>query len=215
MPLVCDAGFCGRCRLVGLRLARRARRGWTCPSAGLKASCKRTGPSNWASFLVLLWCSFFLESSTRLLLRRRVRGGSDVFQTHACDIFLVGRGSVMMSAAGSQFAIEARSTLLHLLHAPNARGRRARELSVEAVSTAALTGLRRGAAAYEPSDLSRASLHKNARASQGTPRDTASSAPTHIAARSTALRPRAPPWTRAPRARRRRVRTARSASPPW
>ena len=128
---------------------------------------------------------------------------------------LSGAGSVMMSAAGSQFAIEARSTLLHLLHAPNARGRRARELSVEAVSTAALTGLRRGAAAYEPSDLSRASLHKNARATQGTPRDTASSAPTHIAARSTAPRPRAPPWTRVPRARRRRVRTARSGSPPW
>ena len=99
---------------------------------------------------------------------------------------LSGAGSVMMSAAGSQFAIEARSTLLHLLHAPNARGRRARELSVEAVNTAALTGLRRGAAAYEPSDLSRASLHKNARATQGTPRVTASSAPKPIAARSTA-----------------------------
>ena len=85
-----------------------------------------------------------------------------------------------------QFAIEGRSTLLHLLHAPNARGRRARELSVEALSTAALTGIGRAAAAHEPSDLSRASLHNNARATQGTPRVTASSAPKPIAARSTA-----------------------------
>ncbi len=74
--------------------------------------------------LSCVWCVLLIlfDSSSLLLLRRRLRGGSDVFQTHACDIFLrFARGAALRAdviAASSHLLFEARGKVNTLRHAP-------------------------------------------------------------------------------------------------
>ena len=184
-----------------------------------EASRKRNGPRNWASFLVLLWCSFFLESSTRLLLRRRLSGGSDVFQTHVAALlifFPIVHGYVMMSAQGAACNYSRAGRRSTFSARACTRQRRVAQLPAnERDSGSAPADVGGGVKQQDLNAALKASLRLEAtrrpHASTARPRNHCAGAPSP----STAPRPRAPPWIKAPRARRLRVRTARKGSPPW
>ena len=156
------------------------------------------------------------DSSSLLLLRRRLRGGSDVSKTHACAfMFEVApqnwacvtprRGQLAVARCASTFGVRARARQGKSTSA--ASGRR------DSGSAPADAGRRRKPAGSEAALKASLRLEATRRRTRtrARPRNHCASVPSLSAAQ----RPRAPPWTKAPRARRLRVRTARSASPPW
>ena len=193
--------------------ARRTTRSEPCVGDGEGIAEEELG---WdcASFL---WCSvlvILLDASSLLLFRRRLRGGSHGSRTDGYDFFLwlepkwcrrhQERGKRGSTRPSSTFSARASARQGRVPELPAADG-----TAVQHQRTQDGAANRQDLRALKARLRLEATRRPHTRTAR--PRNHCASVPSL----SAAPRPRAPPWTRAPRARRLRVRTARSASPPW